>query len=529
MRAIACCCALFLLVMTAAARAVAPPSPSRATAATSSHLRRAGVQHRRAAHRARAGARISRPHAQRADVLMANASSDAVLFGDQALEPTLDSNAPGSAEAFPVYNGTTGTASSITVYVDSRSQASGLVAGLYSDDNGHPGSLLDSALDPSPTAGAWNTVSGILVPVAQGTTYWIAVLGTGGTLYFRDRSNGPCMSETSYQSSLSALPSSWKTASQWNTCAISAYASGTSGSAVLAPVNNTAPEVSGGTVVGDTLTTTNGSWADAPTSYAYRWQDCNSSGGNCSDIGGATSSTYVITDADLGSTLRARVIASNAAGSAFALSAPTAVVTDTSSAVPANTALPIISGSAVQGQRLTTSNGEWTNTPTGYVYVWQACDASGGHCANISGATSGSYTLGVGDVDHIVRVLVTASNAAGVSAAAAAPAVGPVTPSSPLATGCFSSPGACGFPDPAYGNVGASSPCSSYPTSNGITTSSDGQVIQNRTFTGQILVENSNVTIKNVCVLMNGQGQWSTAINVQRGTNVTIADTTVAV
>jgi hypothetical protein len=38
---------------------------------------------------------------------------------------------------------------------------------------------------------------------------------------------------------------------------------------------------------------------------------------------------------------------------------------------PVNTVAPAVTGTATQGQTLTTDNGTWTNTPTGYTYQWQ--------------------------------------------------------------------------------------------------------------------------------------------------------------
>src|SRR5947209_11504713 len=117
----------------------------------------------------------------------AQAAADPVLFGDQVLEQTVDSNAGGTAEAFPFANQTSGTTSSIDVYVDSHNTAQTLVAGIYADNGGNPGARLAYGSLPWPTAGAWNAVPVGSASVAVGRTYWIAVLGKAGTMYFRDR------------------------------------------------------------------------------------------------------------------------------------------------------------------------------------------------------------------------------------------------------------------------------------------------------------------------------------------------------
>ena len=59
-----------------------------------------------------------------------------------------------------------------------------------------------------------------------------------------------------------------------------------------------------------------------------------------------------------------------------------------SSAAPVNTAEPIISGVAKDGNTLTASSGTWTSsTPITYSYQWLRCDAKGLGCANIGGLT----------------------------------------------------------------------------------------------------------------------------------------------
>ena len=49
-----------------------------------------------------------------------------------------------------------------------------------------------------------------------------------------------------------------------------------------------------------------------------------------------------------------------------------------------NTKLPSITGTSQQGKELTEVHGEWTNSPTGYSYLWQQCDGSGNNCTTIA-------------------------------------------------------------------------------------------------------------------------------------------------
>lgn len=87
------------------------------------------------------------------------------------------------------------------------------------------------------------------------------------------------------------------------------------------PINTVAPAVSGTATVGSTLSTTNGTWTGAPApTFTYQWQR------DVSNISGATSSTYVIQSADVGSTLRCVVTATNPSGAVSANSNSTATV-----------------------------------------------------------------------------------------------------------------------------------------------------------------------------------------------------------
>lgn len=90
---------------------------------------------------------------------------------------------------------------------------------------------------------------------------------------------------------------------------------------LAAPSNLTLPVISGTPNVGQTLSTTDGTWAGSPTSYTYQWKR------NGVAIGGATSNTYTLVQADSGATITVTVTATNAAGSTAATSAGVAVTT----------------------------------------------------------------------------------------------------------------------------------------------------------------------------------------------------------
>lgn len=82
--------------------------------------------------------------------------------------------------------------------------------------------------------------------------------------------------------------------------------------------------------------------------------------------------------------------------------------------VPASTALPTVTGTALTGQTLTASPGTWNGNPTPAIgYSWSRCNTSGGSCSVISRATTKTYLLIAADLGHTIRVNVTASNTYG--------------------------------------------------------------------------------------------------------------------
>jgi len=93
----------------------------------------------------------------------------------------------------------------------------------------------------------------------------------------------------------------------------------------VAPTNSVAPVISGTAVVGQVLTTTDGTWDGIPTpTYSYQWKR------GATNIG-TNSSTYTLVQADAGNTsnITCVVTATNAGGSANATSNQIARILDT--------------------------------------------------------------------------------------------------------------------------------------------------------------------------------------------------------
>jgi hypothetical protein len=185
-----------------------------------------------------------------------------------------------------------------------------------------------------------------------------------------------------------------------------------------APVNTAEPRISGTTVVGSRLSTTNGSWTNNPRTFAYQWTRCPTSGGrpdalDCAAIGGATSRSYVLVNADAGIRIRVRVTASNNDGASTVASNATETIRAAVSP-PRNQRRPAISGSLNVNETVRATTGTWTGTqPITFSFQWLRCDRGGGNCITQPGFTDDAYTIRDGDIDHTLRVRVNASNVAG--------------------------------------------------------------------------------------------------------------------
>jgi len=163
--------------------------------------------------------------------------------------------------------------------------------------------------------------------------------------------------------------------------------------------------------VGETLTasaTTN----DPDATINYQWEESSSSSfSSFTDIG-SNSSSYTVQHTDLGDYIRVVATTSDPDNtqSATAMSAVTGAVLDG----PPTVTVPVITGTAQEGQTLTasaTAGGDDTLS-----YQWMENSGVGGAYRAIVGATASTYVVQEGDEGYQIEVVATAANANGVTA-----------------------------------------------------------------------------------------------------------------
>ena len=173
------------------------------------------------------------------------------------------------------------------------------------------------------------------------------------------------------------------------------------------PVNTVAPSVTGTATNGQTLSCSTGTWIGTATiTFAYQWRRAGS------NISGATSSTYALVDADVGSVMSCIVTGTNSQGSGTGTSNNTNAVAGLAPGIPtsvsasasgATTALVYFSaptsngGSTITSYTATSSPGGFTGTGSG----------SGITVSGLTAHTSYTFT-------------VTATNSVGTSSASSA-------------------------------------------------------------------------------------------------------------
>ncbi|RFA16006.1 hypothetical protein B7R22_05245 [Subtercola boreus] len=166
---------------------------------------------------------------------------------------------------------------------------------------------VDRALTAAP--GAWSRTG---LTFAYTWTYEgsTTVLGSGASYVLAPADYGKKITVTV---TASAAGSASGVATSLSTTAVAAGA---------APTFTVAPVITGKTIVGQTLTTTHGSWSSGGLTYTYQWTR------NGGAISGATKTTYVLTKADQGTKIGMTVtVLKTGYSKGTATAAPTATIT----------------------------------------------------------------------------------------------------------------------------------------------------------------------------------------------------------
>jgi hypothetical protein len=311
----------------------------------------------------------------------AQATSAATSVVTSPASPPVNSGAPSISPTTPTVGqqltadpGTwSGTAPITYTYQWNRCDQSGqnctgIASGqTYTAQPADAGSTLEVAVSASNSAGSSAN------PVNSSPTQAVTEAPTGGT---------PTISGTTTQGKvLTAAPGTWAAypaptyTYQWNRCDQNAQncsviagqtgaaytlqradvgntvtaqvtasngvgSAGTATSAATAriwgpPLNTSLPTVSGTDVQGSVLTATPGTWTGYPSfGFTYTWQRCPASGEGCTMLTTAHATTYTLTAADVGYSMRIYIQAQGAGGYAVARSAGTPIVqSNTSGAV----------------------------------------------------------------------------------------------------------------------------------------------------------------------------------------------------
>jgi hypothetical protein len=427
------------------------------------------------------------------------------LVGNPDIQTNADIDHAGSAEAFLYVARTSGTVTSLSLYVATGTSASSIVVGLYGGGGGgRPGTLLTSAVIASPAPGAWNMVSVSPVAVTAGSVYWLAALPREGSLALRDLADGGAPAQESQSSSLSSLPASWVSGESFKNSPASFYAAGEAeGSPPTASFSySPAAPVTGEAVEFD------GSGSFCPAGpCTYEWSDDGSPTRPIPPLFPyGEGQTISLTFASAG-TKYMRLVVTDVLGETATVEHDVTVGAESHEeepppAAPRNTSAPTVTGTAEVGQTLTAHKGSWSGTaPIAYSYQWQR------GTADIAGATGAGYTPVAADVGHTLDVVVTASNTAGMASAKSAATAAVTEPAPPNEEGghqtnCIGKPSACGYPDAT--NTGVPAGTALTAKTGDMHVSSPGTTIKDIALDGTIDVEADNTTIEASEIIVNG-------------------------
>lgn len=164
------------------------------------------------------------------------------------------------------------------------------------------------------------------------------------------------------------------------------------------PTNSVLPAISGTEQVGQTLTSTSGTWANSPSGYAYQWQVSDDGSTGWSNISGATSSTYTLQASEAAKYVRCVVTATNSGGSASASSAASGAIAAAPSGITTPPTLLATVASQANATQFETSSFDTSSTMVLVIELHTVNNDSFAAAMTISGVTIGApgRTVGTG-------------------------------------------------------------------------------------------------------------------------------------
>ena len=198
-----------------------------------------------------------------------------------------------------------------------------------------------------------------------------------------------------------------------------------------------APHVTGSVTIGQTLTSSTGTWNTDNAVFSYQWYSCTHAPAvvpnidpACSKVGG-NQATYDVQNSDLGNYIGVTV--SDQGTDLTLTSASSNFVGPIVAPGPATNSLaPVITGNLPVGQTLSATTGTWTSDTGSFVYQWSSCnvDPTGLMGAGVScvvvGENSATYTTQSSDIGRFILVSVTDTGTDGSTTAAASNVLGPI-------------------------------------------------------------------------------------------------------
>ncbi len=444
-----------------------------------------------------------------------------MLLGDASVESNRDYLPPGEAEAFPTTAALAATVNAIHVYVDTHNGARAISVGLYANGASGPGRLLAAAQISMPPAGKWSSAALAPVAIAAGTRYWIAILGLGGTLRYRDRASGPCAAQTSAQGGLRSLPSSWSPGVNYATCPLSVYLSGQL--APLEPVISLEPpaggeEISGGTTKTSTSTTSATSMTATSTTLSSSYPSSltsttTQSTRSTSAISSTSTSTSITTSTTSAPPAPSasftyspsapavgQVVHLNGSGSSCAAAPCAYQWSDDGSPTPPESILwPLGSGAEL----------EYAFSEAGTKYVRLTITDALGRVASVEHdiVVSSSGTTTSTSSTTAVTSSSTSSATTSTSRTSTVTTTSSVTTTSTSSTStapldCVVLPSACGYPDQS--NTGVPAGTTLTPASGEVVVRTPGSVVKGLKLAGTIVIEANDVHVEDSEITVYG-------------------------